>query len=104
MKKTKSDQISKELQKLIDYILANKLNLKYDFAINYDGILYLVDTEASLDKDWYKCCDFGFDCREDNDFFYLFKQVPDDDPIAIMEKYNIMVGRLEDYADSLESD
>lgn len=88
---------SEELKQLITHIKQNHLESRYNLAINYDGILYLVDAGRPREDDGAIEYDFGFDCDQDNGFFFLFKQVPDDDPIAILAKNGILVGRLEDY-------
>ena len=96
---------SEELKKLIVYIKSHKIDLYYFLAINTDGILYAVTPDcdyryrdSGIPKE-----NFGFECGDDHDFFYLFKQVPDEDPIAIMAQNGILVSKLETLADTFDN-
>ena len=95
---------SEELKRLIVYIKTRGLERKYFLALNYDGILYVVDPDRTGGEDPVMRESFGFDCGGDNGFFYLFRQVPDDDPVGIMKRNGIMISRLETLMDSLENE
>lgn len=90
---------SEQLARLILYIKANQLEIKYFLALNSDGILYLVDPDHAPEEDLIVKDDFGFECSKDFGCFYLFKQVPDEDPISIMFENEIPVGKLEHFMD-----
>lgn len=95
---------SEQLTRLILYIKANQLEIKYFLALNSDGILYLVDPDHAPEEDLIVKDDFGFECREDFGCFYLFKQVPDEDPISIMFENEIPVGKLEHFLDACDNE
>lgn len=87
---------SEELKKLIVYIKGNELDYTCDLALNCDGILWAVVTKDT-GKSYLLEEDFGFNCDDDHGFFYLFKQVPDDDPVRILDQNGILIGRLENF-------
>lgn len=93
---------SEELKKLIVYIKSHKIDLYYFLAINTDGILYAVTPDYNYRDSSIPKEDFGFECGNDYGFFYLFKQVPDKDPIAIMSQNGIPVSKLESLADAFD--
>lgn len=95
---------SEQLTQLILYIKANHLEIKYFLALNSDGILYLVDPDHAPEEDLIVRDDFGFECSKDFGCFYLFKQVPDEDPISIMFENEIPVGKLEHFMDVCEDE
>lgn len=75
---------SEELKQLIRHIKAN--HLEGDITLNSDGVL-LVDFHGIKGSSY----NFGFDCSADAGFFYLFHQVPDDDPLAVMKENGIYI-------------
>lgn len=95
---------SDELKRLILYIKSHGLEWRYFLALNTDGILYVVDPDHAPGDDYIIREDFGFECSDDGGFFYLFKQVPDDDPVRILEQNGIMISKLETLADTLEEE
>lgn len=64
----------------------------------------MVDPDHAPGDDYIIREDFGFECSDDGGFFYLFKQVPDDDPVRILEQNGIMISKLETLADTLEEE
>lgn len=93
---------SDELKRLILYIKSHGLEWRYFLALNIDGILYVVDPDYAPGDDYIIREDFGFECSEDDGFFYLFRQVPDDNPVEIMMQNGIMISKLENLMDTLE--
>lgn len=93
---------SEELKQLIVYIKFHGLERRYFLALNSDGILYVVNPDRAPEDDYIIREDFGFECSEDGGFFYLFNQVPDDDPVGILEQNGIMISELETLADVLD--
>lgn len=95
---------SEELKQLILYIKSHGFEWRYFLALNSYGILYVVDPDRAPEDDYVMREDFGFECSDDGGFFYLFKQVPDDDPVRILEQNGIMISKLETLADTLEEE
>lgn len=95
---------SAELRKLIIYIKAHGYDGRYELALNADGILYVLDYDHNQGKDCVVREDFGFNCEKDHGFFYLFRQVPDKDPIKILNQNCIMIGKLESIMDFLDDE
>lgn len=93
---------SDELKRLILYIKSHGLEWRYFLALNTDGILYVVDPDHAPGDDYIIREDFGFECSKDYGFFYLFRQVPDDNPVEIMMQNGIMISKLENLMDTLE--
>lgn len=90
---------SDELTQLITFIKANRLEKNYLLALNYEGILFLVDPDRKSEEGWCESSGFDFDCSKDNGFFYLFRQVPDDDPVRVLEENGIPIYKLDTLAD-----
>lgn len=93
---------SEELKRLILYIKSHEFERRYFLALNTDGILYVVDPDHAPGDDYIIREDFGFECSKDYGFFYLFRQVPDDNPVEIMMQNGIMISKLENLMDALE--